>query len=106
MSTATESELDVEHAVRSRYSSAAKSPEASLCCPTTYDPKLLAAIPEDILQRDYGCGNPAPYVRSGETVLDLGSGAGKVCFIASQLVGASGRVMTDALRGQPNCHEQ
>ena len=85
--------LDVEAAVKSRYSGAAKAPEASLCCPTSYDPKLLDAIPAEVLERDYGCGNPSDRLRSGETVLDLGSGSGKICFIASQVVGRTGRVI-------------
>jgi ubiquinone/menaquinone biosynthesis C-methylase UbiE len=46
-----------------------------------------------VLERDYGCGDPSAYVRDSETVLDLGSGGGKVCFIASQLVGETGRVI-------------
>ncbi|MGD9765739.1 MAG: methyltransferase domain-containing protein [Candidatus Binatia bacterium] len=85
--------LDVETAVRGRYAAAAKRREAELCCPTAYDPRLLAAIPPDVLGRDYGCGNPSAYLRAGETVLDLGSGSGKICFIASQVVGPQGRVI-------------
>ena len=53
---------DVEHAVSDRYSGAARAPEASLCCPVTYDPALLAAIPDDVLERDYGCGDPTRFV--------------------------------------------
>ncbi len=49
--------------------------------------------PEEILQRDYGCGDPTPYVREGETVVDLGSGGGKVCYVLSQVVGPRGRVI-------------
>ncbi len=85
--------LDVETAVKTRYSGAAQAPEASLCCPSTYDVELLAAIPQEVLKRDYGCGNPSEHLRSGETVLDLGSGSGKICFIASQIVGPSGHVL-------------
>ena len=93
MEAGTERQLDVDRVVRSRYSDAARAVEAELCCPVTYDPALLAALPAEVLERDYGCGDPSRHVRSGETVLDLGSGAGKVCFIASQLVGPTGRVI-------------
>jgi arsenite methyltransferase len=91
--TQTEPLLDVEAAVKTRYSGAARAPEASLCCPTRYDPALLRAIPDEVLERDYGCGDPSAYLRRGETVLDLGSGSGKICFIASQVVGSEGRVI-------------
>jgi SAM-dependent methyltransferase len=101
MSEATSKTLDVEAVVENRYTGAAKAPQASLCCPTAYDPKLLEAIPDEILERDYGCGNPSEYLRAGETILDLGSGSGKVCFIASQVVGPEGGVigvdMNDAM---------
>ncbi|MGI8783702.1 MAG: methyltransferase domain-containing protein [Acidobacteriota bacterium] len=93
MSVVSGANIDVEKAVKTRYSGAAKGPEASLCCPTTYDPGLLAAIPKEVLERDYGCGNPTEHVRPGETVLDLGSGSGKTCFLASQVVGPEGRVI-------------
>jgi ubiquinone/menaquinone biosynthesis C-methylase UbiE len=85
--------LDVEAAVRERYSAASAAREATLCCPIDYDPRYLAAIPEAVLERDYGCGDPSRYVREGDVVLDLGSGGGKICFIAAQLVGPTGRVI-------------
>ena len=85
--------LNVEAAVRDRYSSAAQQAEAALCCPVNYDRKFLEIIPPEILERDYGCGDPSKHVRAGETVLDLGSGGGKICFIAAQVVGATGRVI-------------
>lgn len=83
----------VEEAVRDRYSQGAVTVERGLCCPAGYDPSLLQSIPQEVLERDYGCGDPTRYLRAGETVLDLGSGAGKICFIASQVVGLSGRVI-------------
>ncbi len=85
--------LDVESAVRARYSEGAAQRVDALCCPVDYDPKYLKILPEEVLERDYGCGDPSRYVRAGETVLDLGSGGGKICFIASQIVGAEGKVI-------------
>ncbi len=85
--------LNVEAAVRERYSAAANQSEAALCCPVSYDRQFLEIIPPEILERDYGCGDPSKHVRAGETVLDLGSGGGKICYIAAQVVGASGRVI-------------
>jgi arsenite methyltransferase len=85
--------LNVESAVTSRYSEAAQAREADLCCAVAYDPQYLDVIPAEIQERDYGCGNPAEFVREGETVLDLGSGGGKICYIAAQVVEPRGRVI-------------
>ena len=87
------SSLDVEAAVMQRYSRGARASESELCCPVSYAGELLEAIPEEIIVRDYGCGDPSQFVREGETVLDLGSGGGKICYIASQIVGREGRVI-------------
>lgn len=93
MSETMETKLNVEKAVRERYSQGATQKVEALCCPVVYDPKYLKILPEEILERDYGCGDPSQYVREGETVLDLGSGGGKICYIAAQVVGAKGRVI-------------
>ncbi len=84
---------DVEIAVRERYGAAAQLKEEALCCPVEYDPQYLRVLPDEIVERDYGCGDPSRFVRSGETVLDLGSGGGKICYIASQIVGEKGSVI-------------
>jgi len=86
-------ERDTDRAVRARYSAAALEREAALCCPVDYDPQYLSAIPQEVLDRDYGCGDPSRYVREGDVVLDLGSGAGKICFIAAQIAGPKGAVI-------------
>jgi len=85
--------LDTENAVRERYSAAAKQREVELCCPVDYDTQYLKVIPQEVIDRDYGCGDPSKYVLPGETVLDLGSGGGKICFIATQVVGPEGKVI-------------
>lgn len=83
----------LDAAVRRRYSEGAGRTVDALCCPTDYDPEVLAPIPAEVIERDYGCGNPTRHLQPGDTVLDLGSGTGKICFIASQVVGAGGRVI-------------
>jgi ubiquinone/menaquinone biosynthesis C-methylase UbiE len=84
---------DVRADVQDRYAAGANAVEAALCCPVDYDPQYLKIIPQEVLDRDYGCGDPSRYVREGDTVLDLGAGGGKICFIASQIVGPHGSVI-------------
>jgi len=83
----------IEDAVKDRYAAASQAREAALCCPVDYDAQYLKVIPTEVIERDYGCGDPSKYVKEGETVLDLGSGTGKICFIASQVVGETGKVI-------------
>jgi ubiquinone/menaquinone biosynthesis C-methylase UbiE len=85
--------LDTESAVLERYTAGARKIQESLCCPVDYDSSLLTILPKEIIERDYGCGDPSRYVCTGDTVLDLGSGGGKICYMAAQLVGRGGKVI-------------
>ena len=80
--------------VREFYGDAAEEPKAELCCPVQPEADDLAHIPREVVDRFYGCGSPvtAAALVPGETMVDLGSGAGIDCFIAAKKVGAEGRV--------------
>src|SRR6267378_1035000 len=90
-----------ESILRERYAAGAKERADKLCCPVDYDEEYLKAIPQEVIERDYGCGDPSRYLPKDETVVDLGSGTGKICFIAAQIVGPKGKVigvdMTDEM---------
>jgi len=121
MSAKEFSHTEIKEAVKSRYAKAIQgvssccgpsaSPEAgpsSSCCgPTTieqkggmvkiagYDKGELSRLPADAVQNSFGCGTPLAFagVRPGQTVLDIGSGAGIDCFIAAEKVGPTGKVI-------------
>jgi SAM-dependent methyltransferase len=65
-------------------------PESSL-----YPADLLATLPEGESAVSYGCGDPITLasLQPGQTVLDLGSGAGLDCFFAAKKVGETGHVI-------------
>lgn len=98
---------DIKTAVRERYAGFAE--QGTSCCGTSggcgcgsasvsqalgYDAADLAQIPQGA-DLGLGCGNPLSLadVRPGETVLDLGSGAGIDCFLAAKRVGPTGHVI-------------
>ena len=86
--------FDIETAVRDRYAEGAKAAQPALCCPTDgYDGRYLTILPDEIVEKDYGCGDPTRFVNEGEVVVDLGSGSGKNCYIIAQKVGELGRVI-------------
>ncbi len=91
--------------VASFYARAAETPQAALCCPVDYAAADTGHIPREVLERFYGCGGPMSVagVEPGESVVDLGSGAGIDVFIAAKKVGPTGRAigidMTDSMLG-------
>ncbi len=108
-----ESKDRMRQAVRQAYAGIAKRDAAGCCCDATpwcceappasaealagrvgYSPDEIAAVPEGA-NMGLGCGNPQAIasLRSGEVVLDLGSGGGFDCFLAARQVGEGGRVI-------------
>jgi ubiquinone/menaquinone biosynthesis C-methylase UbiE len=71
--------------------------KTSACCTSESMPSHLRSILKDVhdevKDKFYGCGSPIPSALTGKTVLDLGSGTGRDCFILSKLVGPAGRVI-------------
>jgi len=55
--------------------------------------EILPLIADEIQNRFYGCGSPLPPLLEGMTLLDLGCGTGRDVYIASKLVGESGRAI-------------
>ncbi len=60
-----------------------------------YSAEMLSVLPENLANFSLGCGDPITMaeLKSGETVLDLGSGGGLDCFLAAKMVGETGRVI-------------
>lgn len=76
--------------------SAADLKTSACCLIETLPPRVLAAlgnVHEDVIERFYGCGSPIPELLAGVTVLDLGCGSGRDCYVLAQLVGSQGRVI-------------
>ena len=67
------------------------------CCTAVAPPQTikdaLKKVPAEVLDKYYGCGSPLPFGIEGLTVLDLGSGSGRDCYVAAQLVGEKGKVI-------------
>ena len=56
----------LEAAVLQRYGNAAEEVDACLCLPVSYDKDLLRVIPDEIIEKDYGCGDPSRYIRAAK----------------------------------------
>jgi len=64
------STINAESEVRKRYAAGAQATEAKLCCPVDYNTEYLKVIPNEVIERDYGCGDPSKYLQEGEILLD------------------------------------
>jgi SAM-dependent methyltransferase len=91
---------DTLQAVKNYYGEVLKSSadlQTSACCVAEAMPAYLSPILRDIhpevRDRFYGCGSPLPPALEGATVLDLGCGSGRDCYLLSSLVGPGGRVI-------------
>ena len=92
---------DVKGLVRDHYGERARrasaGPVGETCCGPSaiYSSVELQGLPPTVTAASAGCGNPTALagIGEGETVLDLGSGGGIDCFIASRQTGESGRVL-------------
>jgi len=104
---------DVRQSVSENYAKAVERASQSCCSGTPsnsqwvelagYDQQGVEDVPDEAVASSFGCGNPLAFgaVEGGQTVLDLGSGAGIDLIIAAKKVGSGGQVigvdMTDEM---------
>jgi SAM-dependent methyltransferase len=94
---------EIHAAVEQRFAQVARSPDQEKRFPVGqasakrlgYDPLEIDALPTSVTESFCGVGNPLGLgdVRPGQTVLDLGSGAGLDTFLAARRVGPTGKVV-------------
>jgi arsenite methyltransferase len=90
----------ITDSVREYYGRVLKSSadlKTSACCLAESLPRHVAEVLKDVhpevKERFYGCGSPIPPALDGVTVLDLGCGSGRDCYVLSKLAGPAGRVI-------------
>ena len=88
-------------AVREHYGNIARTQQSqdaccsTGCCDSLYPADQLTELPSSVTDLSLGCGDPVSLadLREGDTVLDLGSGGGIVCFLAAKRIGPAGHVI-------------
>mmetsp|Transcript_74168 Transcript_74168/g.204697 ORF Transcript_74168/g.204697 Transcript_74168/m.204697 type:complete len:354 (-) Transcript_74168:91-1152(-) len=95
-----EGEAGTKDAVKEYYSKHLKTSndlQTNACCTAAAPPehiiKALGKIHDEVISKYYGCGLCLPEDIEGLSILDLGCGAGRDVYIASQLVGSEGKVV-------------
>ncbi|MCF6250237.1 MAG: methyltransferase domain-containing protein [Methylococcaceae bacterium] len=90
----------INESVQNYYGQVLKSTQdlkTSACCTLDAMPwhlrPFLADLHPEVVSRYYGCGSPLPPALEGCTVLDLGCGSGRDCYLLSRLVGEAGKVI-------------
>ncbi|HOW71100.1 MAG TPA: methyltransferase domain-containing protein [Phycisphaerae bacterium] len=86
---------DESKPLKDQYAEIASKGLASSAKSLGYSEEEIRNVPEGAVRMGLGCGNPTALaqLQKGQTVLDLGSGAGLDAFIAAQKVGSEGRVI-------------
>lgn len=108
------SDEEIKKEIQQQYGALVDAPGKSSCCgPASsccspadsmkgkavkvagYSDTELASLPAEAVENSFGCGNPLAFagVQPGQTVVDIGSGAGIDCFLAAEKVGPAGKVI-------------
>jgi arsenite methyltransferase len=95
-------EKKIRDAVREKYAEVSRSAAGNFNYPTGregaiqqgYDPIIIQSMPDELIESFCGVGNPFRLgtMKSGETVLDVGCGAGFDLIVASRMVGQRGKI--------------
>ena len=108
------SDEEIKKEIQQQYGALVDAPGKSSCCgPASsccspadsmkgkavkvagYSDAELSGLPAEAVENSFGCGNPLAFagVQPGQTVVDIGSGAGIDCFLAAEKVGPAGKVI-------------